>query len=257
MKKFFKYLLATFLGGIASAFTLFLLLIIFIAALASGGDQKASIEDNSLLILKLNGEIVERHQDNPLEELLAEINEQPGREGLNRILKNITKAKTDDRISGILLESGMMEAGYATIEEIRNALLDFKSSGKFVYSYSPVYTQKAYYLASVADKVYMNPGGLLVFKGLHASRTFFKNTLEKLGVEMQIFRHGKFKSAVEPFTLDKMSESSRLQTEVYVNSIWKHLTQKIAEARGLSEDEVNRAAETLQLFKDDDALMIV
>ena len=150
-------------------------------------------------MLDLNGPIVDRVIEDPIGDAIASATGSPTPEGLNRLLKNIEKAKRDENISGIVLESGMVQAGYATIEEIRNALIDFKTSGKFIYSFAPIYSQKAYYLASVADKVYLNPSGMLELKGMYAERTFFKKALEKVGVEVQVFKHGKFKSAVEPF----------------------------------------------------------
>jgi len=254
MIKFFKYLLATVIGSLLSIVILVLIAVGFVAALTASADQEVTVKSNTILQLKLEGEISERSNEDPFSELLASLSDAPAKEGLNRILQNINKAKRDPNITGILLESGMMNAGYATIEEIRNALIDFKTSGKFVYSYAPVYTQKAYYLASAADKVYLTPGGMLEFKGLFAERTFFKGTLDKLGIEMQIFKHGKFKSAVEPFTLEQMSDASRLQTEVYINSMWDFLVAKIADSRHLTTTQVNDEASKMSLFLGDSAI---
>ncbi|MBI9062313.1 MAG: signal peptide peptidase SppA [Marinilabiliaceae bacterium] len=258
MIKFLKYTLATFAGGIIAGIVLFFIgfgILMGIAGLAAAGDKEAKIEENTILLLELNGPIVERSTDDPFAEAFASISGTPTPEGLNRILSNIKKAKRDENITGIVLESGLMSAGYATIEEIRNALIDFKESEKFIYSFAPIYTQKAYYLASVADKIYLNPGGMLEFKGLFAQRMFFKGTLEKLGVEMQVFKHGEFKSAVEPFLLEKMSDPARLQTETYLNSMWGHLVGKIAEARGLSADELKTVADKMPMFRNQDELI--
>ena len=149
----------------------------------------------------------------------------------------------------------MLSAGYATIEEIRDALIDFKTTGKFIYSFAPIYTQKGYYLASVCDKLYLNPGGMIELNGLYAERTFFKGTLDKIGVEMQIVKHGKFKSAVEPFMLKEMSEPARLQTEVYLNSMWDHIKGKIAEVRGVDFDKIDEVADQMPMLRDPQLLI--
>ncbi|MCT4591058.1 MAG: signal peptide peptidase SppA [Carboxylicivirga sp.] len=255
MVKFFKYLLATFAGGIVAAFMLFIILFGMLSAMAALGDKETKISENTILLLDLNGPIVDRVIEDPIGDAIASATGSPTAEGLNRLLKNIEKAKRDENISGIVLESGMVQAGYATIEEIRNALIDFKTSGKFIYSFAPIYSQKAYYLASVADKVYLNPSGMLELKGMYAERTFFKKTLEKVGVEVQVFKHGKFKSAVEPFLLEEMSDPSRLQTKVYLNSMWDHVKAGIAEARGLTPEKVSALADEMPMFRSDDMLM--
>ncbi|MCT4644433.1 MAG: signal peptide peptidase SppA [Carboxylicivirga sp.] len=255
MVKFFKYLLATFAGGIVAAFMLFIILFGMLSAMAALGDKETKISENTILLLDLNGPIVDRVIEDPIGDAIASATGSPTAEGLNRLLKNIEKAKRDENISGIVLESGMVQAGYATIEEIRNALIDFKTSGKFIYSFAPIYSQKAYYLASVADKVYLNPSGMLELKGMYAERTFFKKALEKVGVEVQVFKHGKFKSAVEPFLLEEMSDPSRLQTKVYLNSMWDHVKAGIAEARGLTPEKVSALADEMPMFRSDDMLM--
>ncbi|MCU4163875.1 signal peptide peptidase SppA [Carboxylicivirga caseinilyticus] len=255
MVKFFKYLLATFAGGLVAAIFLVLIFIGILSAIASSADKEAKIEENTLLILNLEGPISDRVVENPFEDALAEISGNPAAEGLNRILANIEKAKRDENISGIVLETGLLSAGYETIEEIREALVDFKSTGKFVYSFAPIYTQKGYYLASVCDKLYLNPGGMVELNGLYAERTFFKGTLDKIGVEMQIVKHGKFKSAVEPFMLEEMSEPARLQTEVYLNSMWNHLKDKIATARGVDVALVDDIANQMPMLRDPQLLL--
>lgn len=255
MVKFFKYMLATFAGGIVAAFMLIIILLAILSGMAALGEQETKIKENTILLLDLNGPIVDRVTDDPFAEAFASMVGEPTPEGLNRLLKNIEKAKRDENISGIVLESGMVQAGYATIEEVRNALIDFKTSGKFIYSFAPFYTQRAYYLASVADKVYLNPSGMLELKGMYAERTFFKKALDKIGVEMQVIKHGKFKSAVEPFLLDEMSKPARLQTEVYISSMWDHVKAGIAEARGLSPEKVSDLADEMLMFKSDERLM--
>ncbi len=255
MVKFFKYLLATFAGGIVAAFTLLFIFMLMFSAMAALGDKETKINENTILLLDLNGPIVDRVSENPFADAISSITGEPSPEGLNRLLKNIEKAKRDENISGIVLESGMLMAGYATIEEIRNALIDFKTSGKFIYSFAPVYSQRGYYLASVADKVYLNPSGMLELKGMYAERTFFKKALEKIGVEIQVFKHGKFKSAVEPFILEEMSEPSRLQTEVYLNSMWDHVKAGIAEARNLTPKQISDLADEMPMFRTDEFIV--
>nr|WP_319401065.1 signal peptide peptidase SppA [uncultured Carboxylicivirga sp.] len=255
MVKFFKYLLATFVGGIVAAIFLVLIFIGIISSIAASSDNDTKITENSILVLNLEGPISDRIIDNPFNDLMSEISGSTAPEGLNRILANIDKAKRDENISGIVLETGLMSAGFATIEEIRNALIDFKTTGKFVYSFAPVYSQKGYYLASVCDKLYLNPGGMVELNGLYSERTFYKGTLDKLGVEMQIVKHGKFKSAVEPYMLKGMSEPARLQTEVYLNSIWDHVKGKIAESRGVDASSIDALADQMPMMRDPQLLV--
>jgi protease-4 len=256
MKKFLKYTLAVIVGSFVSISIIMLGFVVMVAVIAASGKQEVVVKDNSILLIKLDGPIVERASEDPLSQIASKFRGQPAPIGLNNILSSISKASHDDRIKGIYLESGMIMAGHATIQEIRDALLSFKEeSGKFVVSFSPFYTQKAYYLASAADKVYLNPGGMLEFQGLNSNRTFFKNTLEKLGVEMQVFRHGEFKSAVEPFTRTDMSESAKLQTETYVNSMWNHLSSNVAKSRNLTIESLNETADQFPMMKSGDFLI--
>ncbi len=236
-----------------SVFLIFLIMFGMIAGIASfagSGEKQIRISENTILHMDLNTSIVERTSNDPFSEAIAAMQDSPLPIGLNDILKNIKKAKEDDNIRGIYLETGMVNAGFATIEEIRNALIDFKKSGKFILSFSPIYTQKSYYLASVSNEIYLNPGGMLEFKGLASQNVFIRGTLEKLGVEMQIVKHGKFKSAVEPFIRDNMSDPARLQTEKYVNSIWEHVVKKIGEERNLSRSQLMAIADKMISYGD-------
>jgi protease-4 len=226
--------------------------VVGVIAAASDG-KEVKIKPNTILYTKLDKPIVDRASDNPLESLNFATLQNEGQMGLNKILKNIEKAKKDENIKGIFLELEYIPAGMATVDEIRNALLDFKESGKFIYTYAEVLTQNAYYLASVSDKVYMNPVGSIEVKGLRSKISFFKGTMEKLGVEPVIFRHGKFKSAIEPFMLDKMSEANKEQTLTYVQSIWDHMVANIAKERGLSVDEINQIADAYAVRNTNDA----
>jgi len=251
MKIFWKAFFASLLAIVVASFVMILFLIGMISAITSFKDQTVTIKNQSLLVLKLDGRIVERKSNNPFEDF-----ELPGIKtstttGLNQILNCIEKAKTDDRIKGIYLELSDIRAGYATVEEIRNALIDFKSSGKFIYGYSDMISQKAYYLATVSDSLILNPVGMLDFRGINAEYTFFKKALDKFGIEMQVVRgkNNKFKSAVEPYLFDKMSDASREQTSVYVNSIWKHVLKGISERRAIPVDSLNRYADEVMTFQ--------
>src|SRR5436190_1721199 len=200
---------------------------------------------NSILELTFDHPIKERTSRNPFEDLKFPSLRSDQDLGLNDILKNIEKAKKDSRIKGIFLNLSAMQAGISTVEEIRDALLDFKDSHKFIYAYSESYTQGTYYLASVADKIYLNPQGNLDFKGLHTELAFFKGALEKLEVEPEIIRHGKFKSAVEPFINDKMSPENRVQIATLQHSVWGQFIDDISESRKISSDELMNIANGL------------
>ena len=204
MKQFLKFTLAAAAGLMLGVFSI---IIIFSILAASGDSKEVQLDKPHILLLELNGEIQDRVEEMPFD--LSEITGQDVNIlGLNDILANIKKAKTDENIKGIYIEIGMISAGFATREEIRNALLDFKESGKFITTYSEIYTQGSYYLASVADYICMYPEGGMELRGLNSTVTFFANALKKMGIEPQVIRHGKFKSAVEPFMLTEMSDET-------------------------------------------------
>ncbi|MCW0484001.1 signal peptide peptidase SppA [Gaoshiqia sediminis] len=255
MKDFLKFTLASVIGVLLAGFVGMLLLIVTFSAILSLSEQPVDVKDKTLLMLKLDHKIVERSDKNPLNDLELPGISGPRQTGLDDILACIEKAKTDDRIRGIYLNPSEIDAGLATLEEIRHALADFKESGKFVYAYGEAWSQKAFYLVSVADKVVLNPKGMIDFKGLSAQRSFFKKALEKVGVEVQVIRHGKFKAAVEPFMLEKMSPENRLQTETYMGSIWNQLLADISASRQLSIDELNDLADGVTTFQRADYLM--
>lgn len=245
MKSFFKYLLASILGFFISGILLLFLFIGIIGGMMSSSSKPIEIKDNTVLYIDLKKEIVDRASNNPFQGLDFASLQPKSSIGLNDILKAIENAKNDSKIKGIFMEVDAVATGAATTDEIRNALIDFKESGKFIISYSDVYSQKAYFLASVADKIYMNPEGLVDWIGLRAEIMYYKNILEKLGVEMQIIRHGKFKSAVEPFMLDKMSPENREQTLTYMGSIWNYWVDGISKTRNISVQELNRLADEM------------
>lgn len=255
MKQFFKYVLATIVGVVLSSIVIFLLFLGIVGAIVSSADKKeVKVEPNSILYIDLKQEIVDRGSEDPFKGFDFASFQPNSPIGLNQILKAIANAKEDSNIKGILMELDVVNAGAATTEEIRNALIDFKSSGKFIYAYSDTYSQKAYYLASVADSVFINPEGMIEWLGLRSEIMFFKKALEKLGVEPQILRHGKFKSAVEPFMLDKMSPENREQTLTYISSIWNQWVKGISETRGIPADKLNSMASNMEIFNAKKAL---
>jgi len=247
MKSFFKYVLATMLGIILSSILLFLILLGGIGAMVSSQDQPVKIKSNTILHVELEQPIMDRSNNNPFENFDFSSFKPVVQLGLNDILANIKKAKSDPNIKGIYLDLTVVPAGIATIEEIRNALIDFKESNKFIISYSDTYTQPSYYLASVADNVYMNPEGLLMFVGLRSEVMFFKEALNKLGIEPQIIRHGEFKSAVEPLMYKQMSKENRLQIQTYMGSIWDHMLNGISDKRNINIKKLNDLADNLTL----------
>lgn len=249
MKQFFKYTLASLLGSILTFAILIGILIAIISAFVAGfSEQEAIIDDNSVLKLRLATDIPDKASDNPFSNIDFISMTSTKTMGLNNILKNIEKAKKDDKIKGIFLDVGSIPSGLGTVEEIRNKLIDFKESGKFIIAYSSGYTQKSYYLASVADKIYLNPEGSFDWKGLYSQVIFFKGALDKLGIEAQIFRHGQFKSAVEPFFTDKMSEASKLQTITLIQSIWDDMCAKISKSRNIEIEKLNLIADSLWAY---------
>lgn len=260
MKQFFGAFFGSIVGLLITGIIMALIIGAFIAAGLKGAlsnidnEKIFKVKDNSVLHLKLDGPISERGMDNPFEDYDLGPFIPKGVLGVRGIVKSIVAAKTDDKIKGIYLDIKDLQAGFASAQEIRNALVDFRKSGKFIYAYAEVYSQKAYYLATAASKLYMNPQGGMEFKGLSMQLLFFKNMLEKMQVEAQIFRHGKFKSAIEPFMLDKMSEANRLQTETYLNSMWNSMLEGISKERNVSIEKLNDLANKLGIASPEDAL---
>ena len=249
MKSFFKNVLSTIVGVVLSVVVVVLLFIgiISIAISTLDSDKETKVKANSILKITLSKPIVDRASDNPFENLSI-TNIDPETEiGFKSILDNIEKAKTDDRIKGIYLNVPFVNAGLAQTEEIRNKLLDFKKSGKFIISYAENYSQSGYYLSSVADEIFLNPEGIFELKGLSAQIIFFKGLLEKLDIEAQVIRHGKFKSAIEPFILDRMSKANREQISLLLTTISDNILDSIASQRGLTLSRVEELADNLEL----------
>lgn len=256
MKQFFKFMFASMLGMTLTIILGFLLIIgIVWGILASAGDKPITyVSDNSVLHIELKEEIKDRSSNNPFDNF--DFNSFQTKEilGMNDIKESLEKAKTDNKIKGIFLNVSSVKTGMANLEEIRKALLDFKVSKKFIIAYSEGYSQGAYYLSTVADKVYLNPVGEMSFQGLTSQIMFFKEALEKLDIEMQVIRHGKFKSAVEPYLLNEMSPSNRKQISTLINSIWNDMLSNISTARSISVAELNRIADDIAIRLPKDAL---
>ncbi len=256
MKEFFKYVLATVVGIIAVSIIGFFFMFMVIGALISSTEKQVSVQNNSMLVIDLGRQIVDRAPNDPFEGMDIPGFSRIKTLGLDEIKTSLEKATSDDRIKGVYLKLSLAGGGMASIEEIRSMLQSFKDScDKPVYAYGDMFDQKAYYLSTVADKIVVHPMGMLDFRGLGGQMMFYKNALEKIGVEAQIVRHGKFKAAVEPFMLDKMSEENREQTMVYLNSLWNTMLKGISEERNISIDELNRLADEVQTFKKGEKLV--
>ncbi len=246
MKNFLSTLLATIVGVLIMTI---IVILIFAGIIAASTSKEApDLKENSILLAKLNNPIKDRSDENPFTKFLAGNTYSEDMMGLDQILRDLHKAKTDDHIKGIVLQLSNIPAGVSTVEEIRNALLDFKESGKFIYSYADMYTQKSYYLATVADSVFMTPNGMFLFTGLSAEVTFYKKALDKLGVEMQVIRHGSYKSANEMFTREDLSDENREQIEGYVGSIWEKIVESISESRDIPVEKLNSYADEVISF---------
>ncbi|MFM2136174.1 MAG: signal peptide peptidase SppA [Bacteroidota bacterium] len=244
MKSFFKYVFASALGFVLGTILLFGFLALILSAVVAsfGNEGEITIKDGTVLVVELAPIAGERTSKNPFEQF-SPGGLRPAALGLNDILKNLDKARRDSRIKGILLNLTTIPAGRATNEEIRKALLDFKQSGKFIYAYGDYYTQGAYYLATTADRIYVHPQGMVDFKGLSMEMMFLKGALEKLEIEPQIIRHGKYKSAIEPFILDKMSPENREQLRTLMGDMWNHMLTRISESRKIPVDTLRMLAD--------------
>jgi len=256
MREFFKYVFATVVGIIISTVLIAIFFIVSVVAIVSSidSDKTVDVVSNSVLYLNLDQTIKERTPNKTLDNLPI-IGSNTGKSlGFNDLMRALKKAKTDDNIKCIYLNVSSPRAGKATLKEIRDALIDFKTSKKKIIAYSEVYTQDAYYLASVADKVYLNPQGALEFKGFSSQLTFFKGAMEKLGVEAQIIRVGNYKSAVEPFTNDKMSDYNRRQVTAYLGGLYNVFLEGISVSRNIPKDSLYQMADTYKIQSPKDAL---
>jgi protease-4 len=253
MKQFFRFVFASMVAIIISGI---ILAVIVIAIIASSDDKTVEVKPGSVLRISFNSPVAERTPLNPLSGLAFLGIDGDRAIGLNDILANIKKAKTDNNIKGIFLDESAITPGEATSEEIRNALIDFKKSHKFIIAYSEVYEQGFYYLASVADKVYLNPKGIFIFHGFSQQVTFLKGALDKLGIEVQIIKVGTYKSAVEPLFLTKMSDANRLQVNSYLGSLYTHFLNEIGASRNISTDSLFEYANDMKVRLPEDALRL-
>lgn len=257
MKQFFKFMFASMLGFLLMSVILFFLFIGIIASLATFMEKETlQVAENTVLHIKFDTEIRDRSTQDPFSSFDFGTMKPINSLGLNDILENLDKASKDPAIKGIYLDLSSIQTGFANVQEIRRAMLKFKETGKFILAYSESFSQGAYYLASVADKIYLNPEGMLDFNGISAELMFFKGTLEKLDIDMQIIRHGKYKSAVEPFMLDKMSPENREQMMALINGVWAEVLDGVSESRKIPKSELNRIADNLLIRNAKDAVAL-
>lgn len=242
MKSFLKQVLAVIVGICSVGAFATLMFFVMLGVMLATGDEKQSVSDNSILRIELTGTVVDRSTpDSPLNQLLGRSN--ASSQGLDVLIYAIKTAKGDKRIKGIYIEGGTMSSDFATLQELRGALVDFKSSGKFIVSYADSYTQGAYYIASVGDRVLINPSGLLDWHGIAMQPMFWTGLMEKVGVKAQVFKVGTYKSAVEPFILKEMSPANREQVESMITDLWKETCTAVATSRKLSPDSLNAYAD--------------
>ncbi len=243
MKDFLKFTLATVCGILVTAVLLFFMGMITLFGAVMTSDTETSVKKNSLMVLDLNGTLTERSDDN-LQAILAGLsNSDNDTYALSDILSSIKKAKENEDIKGIYIKAHSLASSFASIEAIRDALADFKSSGKFIITYADTYTQGLYYISSVADKVVLNPHGVVDWRGIASTPIFYKDLLDKIGVEMQVFKVGTYKSAVEPYIGMKMSDANREQMTVLLSSIWGQMLKDVSESRGIPADSLNAYAD--------------
>lgn len=241
MKDFIKNVLATMVGMFGFFIVMGVIGMMSIIGMIASGNAAQNVEKNSVFVLNLSGTISEQGSENPLSMFTGD---NSLNSGLNDILSSIKKAKANDDIKGIYIEAGALAANYATLQEIRNALADFRKSGKWIVAYGDFYTQGAYYVASVADKVYINPKGIVDWHGIGAQTMFYKDFMAKFGVKWEVVKVGTFKSATETFTEEKMSDANRLQTQTFIDGTWRNVCDAVSKSRGISVDSLNSYADS-------------
>lgn len=247
MKDFFKNVAATIVGLFAFGLIMTILGFICIIGMIASSNSKPALKDNAVMVLKLQGQIEDRSEDNWLGELTGE---QFNNLGMNKILSSIRKAKDEDKVKGIYLETGILESDYATLQEIRNALADFKKSGKWIIAYGDALSQGGYYLASVANKVYVNPEGNVDWHGIASQPQYIKDVAAKFGVHFTVVKVGKYKSYTETYTEDKMSDANREQVSRYIGGLWQQMLADVSKSRNISKDSLNHFADGLMVFDD-------
>lgn len=247
MKDFFKNVAATIVGLFAFGLIMTILGFISIIGMVASSNSKPALKDNAVMVLKLQGQIEDRSEDNWLGELTGE---QFNNLGMNKILSSIRKAKDEDKVKGIYLETGILETDYATLQEIRNALADFKKSGKWIIAYGDALSQGGYYLASVANKVYVNPEGNVDWHGIASQPQYIKDVAAKFGIHFTVVKVGKYKSYTETYTEDKMSDANREQVSRYIGGLWQQMLADVSKSRNISKDSLNHYADGLMVFDD-------
>ena len=251
MKDFFKYVAATVVGLFVFGIAVSALGMISLLGMIAADNNAKAVSDNSVFVINLSGIIQEQAQENILGELTGKsLNSL----GLDQILSGIRKAGDNKRIKGIYIEAGVLESSYATLQEIRNALLDFKKHGKWIVAYADSYTQGAYYVASVADKVFINPRGMLDWHGLSSQPMFIKDVAAKFGIRYQVVKVGTYKSATEYYTEERMSDANRQQVSTFINGIWQNVCKDVAQSRKVSIDSLNAYADRLLAFENTEKL---
>lgn len=252
MKDFIKSVLATMVGIFGFFIVMGVLTMMSIIGMVASSSAAQNVEENSVFVLNLSGTISEQGSENPLSLFTGDDSQSTG---LNNILSAIKKAKTNDDIKGIYIEAGALITNYATLQEIRNALADFRKSGKWIVAYGDYYTQGAYYVASVANKVYINPKGIVDWHGIGAQTMFYKDFMAKFGVKCEVVKVGTFKSATETFTEEKMSDANRLQTQTFINGTWQNICTAVSKSRGISIDSLNSYADSYLALQSTEMLM--
>lgn len=252
MKDFIKNVLATMVGMFGFFIVMGVIGMMSIIGMIASGNAAQNVEKNSVFVLNLSGTISEQGSENPLSMFTGD---NSLNSGLNDILSSIKKAKANDDIKGIYIEAGALMTNYATLQEIRNALADFRKSGKWIVAYGDFYTQGAYYVASVANKVYINPKGAIDWHGIGAQTMFYKDFMAKFGVKWEVVKVGTFKSATETFTEEKMSDANRLQTQTFIDGTWRNVCDAVSKSRGISVDSLNSYADSYLALQATETLM--
>lgn len=248
MKEFLKYTAATIVGLLVFTIIIVGIGLMSIVGMIASGESSGPVAENSVLVLPLTGTLEERAEDNTLERLIGNGIKEIG---LDEIIDGINKARDNDNIKGIYIEAGAFAAdSYASLQAIRKALIDFKKSGKWIVAYGDSYTQSTYYIASVADKVMLNPHGIIDWHGMASQQFYLKDLMAKFGVKMQLAKVGTYKSAPEMFTADKMSDSNREQITAYINGIWQNVLKDVSASRKISTEKLNQYADSLITFDD-------
>lgn len=252
MKDFIKNVLATMVGMFGFFIVMGVIGMMSIIGMIASGNAAQNVEKNSVFVLNLSGTISEQGSENPLSMFTGD---NSLNSGLNDILSSIKKAKANDEIKGIYIEAGALATNYATLQEIRNALADFRKSGKWIVAYGDFYTQGAYYVASVANKVYINPKGIVDWHGIGAQTMFYKDFMAKFGVKWEVVKVGTFKSATETFTEEKMSDANRLQTKTFIDGTWRNVCDAVSKSRGISVDSLNSYADSYLALQSTETLV--